>query len=222
MADIKFNCQGCQGSIIIDGNGAGLTVECPHCSRTITVPSASPAGNLHQLPAAQAQIPRETHAIQSGVCARCGQSETDINHFGWLCIRKDPLQIPREAHTINNGYCSTCGQSETSIIQYGWLCRPKSPPPSQARSPLGSCRVCGKDVSPSAQTCPHCGEYAPAVSKQCPNCRSTRVTAFEGSHFGIGKAAAGAVVLGPLGLLAGLLPTRSTFFRCLNCGAEFM
>jgi predicted RNA-binding Zn-ribbon protein involved in translation (DUF1610 family) len=84
------------------------------------------------------------------------------------------------------------------------------------------CRICDKEVSPGAQTCPHCGEHAPAATKKFPKCGSTRVTASEGTQFGFGKAAAGSLVLGPVGLLAGLLPTKSTFFKCLKCGCEFI
>ena len=137
-------------------------------------------------------------------------------------------------HEYNsNDFCKRCGWLREFIERTGRLCKDPTQAAiqnahavarSEAPSGLARCRVCGKDVSPSAQTCPHCGEHSPAITnpKRCPKCCSTCITVSTASRFGLGKAAAGVAILGPLGLLAGLLPTTSTCFKCLDCGAEFM
>lgn len=54
----------------------------------------------------------------------------------------------------------------------------------------------------------------------CPKCHSTSLTANK-KGFGIGKAAAGAIVAGPYGLLAGGVGSRKVTITCLNCGHKF-
>jgi len=92
---------------------------------------------------------------------------------------------------------------------------------ARADPALPKCRVCGKDVSPSADICPSCGERSPGVSLRCPECQSTRVTVSDARVLGLGKAAAATVLVGPVGLLAALLPTTHTSCRCLDCGKNF-
>lgn len=36
--DIKFSCPACQGNLIVEAGVAGMSVPCPHCGKTITVP----------------------------------------------------------------------------------------------------------------------------------------------------------------------------------------
>ena len=54
----------------------------------------------------------------------------------------------------------------------------------------------------------------------CPVCHSTRFTkAAEGKKgFSVGKAAAGGVLLGPIGLLAGGLGKKTETYYCPDCG----
>jgi hypothetical protein len=52
---------------------------------------------------------------------------------------------------------------------------------------------------------------------RCPNCRSTQITA-NTKGFGLGKAAVGGVLLGPVGLLGGLIGSRKVKITCLKCG----
>lgn len=51
----------------------------------------------------------------------------------------------------------------------------------------------------------------------CPKCLSTKIQAGE-KGFGAGKATAGALVAGPLGLLAGTIGRKKVELMCLNCG----
>ena len=50
----------------------------------------------------------------------------------------------------------------------------------------------------------------------CPRCNSTQVTAGK-KGFGIGKAAIGGILLGPVGLLAGFIGSKNMEFACLTC-----
>lgn len=52
---------------------------------------------------------------------------------------------------------------------------------------------------------------------QCPKCGSKQISAKD-KGFGLGKAAVGAVVLGPVGLLGGLVGSKKTLIVCLSCG----
>ena len=36
--DILFNCDNCQGELVVDREGAGLSVPCPHCGHPVTIP----------------------------------------------------------------------------------------------------------------------------------------------------------------------------------------
>ncbi len=52
---------------------------------------------------------------------------------------------------------------------------------------------------------------------RCPRCRSTQLTANR-KGFGLGKAAAGGLLLGPVGLLGGFLGSSKVKITCLKCG----
>lgn len=55
---------------------------------------------------------------------------------------------------------------------------------------------------------------------RCPKCQSTNLTA-NTKGFGLGKAAAGGILLGPVGLLGGLIGSKKPVFVCLKCGNQF-
>ena len=51
----------------------------------------------------------------------------------------------------------------------------------------------------------------------CPKCRSDQITANK-KGFGVGKAAAGAIATGGVGLLAGFIGSRKIQVTCIKCG----
>lgn len=55
---------------------------------------------------------------------------------------------------------------------------------------------------------------------RCPKCGSTQLST-EKKGFGVGKAAAGAVLTGGVGLLAGFIGSNKTKITCLKCGKKF-
>lgn len=74
---------------------------------------------------------------------------------------------------------------------------------------------------PSYGQAPRQGEYGSENSGlQCPRCQSTQVTAGK-KGFGLGKAAVGGLVLGPIGLLAGFIGTNNMEFACRGCGERW-
>jgi hypothetical protein len=54
----------------------------------------------------------------------------------------------------------------------------------------------------------------------CPKCNSTQITANKKGFSG-GKAVAGAVLLGGIGLLAGTAGSNKIIITCLKCGFQF-
>jgi RNA polymerase subunit RPABC4/transcription elongation factor Spt4 len=82
---------------------------------------------------------------------------------------------------------------------------------------LINCPECNKEVSDKADMCPNCGypingsikmqplpEARPENLMKCPICKSTQLTSNKKGFSG-GKAAAGAILTGGIGLLAGTI-----------------
>lgn len=56
---------------------------------------------------------------------------------------------------------------------------------------------------------------------KCPKCKSTQITS-KTKGFGLGKAAVGGILLGPIGLAGGLLGSKKIKVVCLKCGKEWI
>ena len=87
------------------------------------------------------------------------------------------------------------------------------------------CPECGKEISDKAIACPNCGNPMNQQAQQeeylcCPKCGSRELHA-EHKGFSGGKALAGALVTGGIGLLAGTIGSRDTQITCLKCGNKF-
>ena len=90
---------------------------------------------------------------------------------------------------------------------------------------LIKCPECGKEISDKAIACPNCGNPMNQQAQQeeylcCPKCGSSELHA-EHKGFSGGKALAGALVTGGIGLLAGTIGSRDTQITCLKCGNKF-
>lgn len=90
---------------------------------------------------------------------------------------------------------------------------------------LIKCPECGKEISDKAIACPNCGNPMNQQTQQeeylcCPKCGSRELHA-EHKGFSGGKALAGALVTGGIGLLAGTIGSRDTQITCLKCGNKF-
>lgn len=93
---------------------------------------------------------------------------------------------------------------------------------------LINCLECGKEISDKAESCPNCGCPTNKQELQqqndeylcCPKCRSKELHS-EQKGFSGGKALAGAVLTGGIGLLAGTIGSKDVRITCLKCGNHF-
>jgi hypothetical protein len=85
---------------------------------------------------------------------------------------------------------------------------------------LVHCKTCTKEVSSTAPTCPHCGEELPGLNISCPKCNSTNISPSQ-KGFGLGKAAVGGLLLGPVGLLGGMIGRKKVELVCQECGKKW-
>lgn len=56
---------------------------------------------------------------------------------------------------------------------------------------------------------------------RCPKCGSAQITA-QRKGFSLGKAAVGGILLGPYGLLGGVVGSRKIEVICLSCGNKWV
>lgn len=91
---------------------------------------------------------------------------------------------------------------------------------SSPHSNVVPCRVCQHTVSRMATSCPNCGELYPGLISKCPYCYSKNIgVTLKG--FSLGKAAAGAVIAGPVGVTGGLHGRKDLEVKCSNCNRSF-
>lgn len=62
--------------------------------------------------------------------------------------------------------------------------------------------------------------FEKSATPRCPKCGSASIQAMK-KGFGLSKAAAGALIFGPVGLLAGAVGSNDVVRVCLNCKAKF-
>lgn len=67
----------------------------------------------------------------------------------------------------------------------------------------------GREMMPSSEKPP-----------ECLKCGSTQLTVYK-KGFGLGKAAGGWILLGPVGLLGGLIGSQKLMFTCMKCGHKW-
>jgi DNA-directed RNA polymerase subunit RPC12/RpoP len=91
---------------------------------------------------------------------------------------------------------------------------------------LINCNECGKEVSEKAVSCPTCGNPINSIKEIeeeylcCPKCNSKELHS-EQKGFSGGKALAGALLTGGIGILAGTIGSRDVNVTCLKCGNKF-
>lgn len=94
------------------------------------------------------------------------------------------------------------------------------------------CNSCGHIFLSSKNICTSCNSinttkwqepntFQPVSNElKCPRCGSIQITS-KTKGFGLGKAAVGGLLLGPVGLLGGVIGSKKVKVVCLNCGKEW-
>jgi hypothetical protein len=118
----------------------------------------------------------------------------------------------------------SAGVSKKDICQIIIPDTPPKPKPAPEIMPkqslLTACKTCGKKISQTAPACPHCGEHFPGIKVFCPKCKSSNIQ-IGNKGYGALKAAAGALILGPGGLLVGFHGRKDIQLNCLSCGHKW-
>lgn len=70
------------------------------------------------------------------------------------------------------------------------------------------CQICNREISPTAESCPHCGEN---FGKRCPKCKSSNIQKIDGLSKGVSALAFGFFASN----------TVLNDYRCLSCGNKF-
>jgi|ERR1043166_138666 tellurium resistance protein TerD len=121
-------------------------------------------------------------------------------------------------------------------------CKQSLEAPSELANELIECPTCKETIEVPARTRlpisqrsmmtkqPPLLEVLPPVIPQrmdnrddpvrCPKCQSSQIAANK-KGFGLGKAAVGGILLGPVGLLGGMIGGNKIAITCLKCGNVF-
>lgn len=143
------------------------------------------------------------------------EGQNTISVFG-RCRCGRLMRIDRGDLNIEEGKCALkevrpCPKCRTEhrLIEGFREVAPEALQAEEARRVEEARHASEEDVSVSVP------RAAPQV--KCPRCRSTQIAAGT-KGFGLGKAAVGGLVAGPVGLLAGLFGSKRCTVTCLNCG----
>ncbi|GAB6156435.1 hypothetical protein JCM17380_51870 [Desulfosporosinus burensis] len=143
--------------------------------------------------------------FQGGLAALCG-------NFGLEVEEEQPSTNANRS--VSNSYGNTGNTNfgtSTSAVPY-------SGTQNQNQSQYNNAQSYGQtqtNSQPYGQT-NYSGQSANQGGMACPRCHSNQVTAGK-KGFGIGKAAIGGILLGPVGLLAGFIGSKNMEFVCMSC-----
>lgn len=137
-------------------------------------------------------------------------SDSDPLCMGMMCIGLIAGAFIWYSSSKNRSEVANAAIQEQKQTSYS------SPYSSSSKSNAISCRVCQHTVSRTAPSCPNCGELYPGLISKCPYCGSKSIHVTP-KGFSLGKAAAGAVIAGPLGAAGGLHGRKDLEVKCSSC-----
>lgn len=160
--DVSFSCDKCGQHILIDASGAGLSIQCPNCEVTLTVPQ--PVAAVGEIP--QLESVADSSSPRTNLPGEHGESDTKRKLPGF----KDPLvghaanhtseECPSPPPSPKGLTCSRCGQPlrfEPHRDQYNCL---------SCGNIQFRCTKCGQSLEIE--------EAGAGLSVQCPNCGVSR------------------------------------------------
>ena len=109
--DIVFECPHCHGELVVDLEGAGLSLACVHCGQTVTVPEYH-GPSLHFLEAATSKL---TEALRNARKGAPRKFEFNNQSAAELVARRTELE--RQSQEIQAQSAELRGQVNHSLIQ---------------------------------------------------------------------------------------------------------
>jgi hypothetical protein len=109
--DIVFECPHCKGELVVDLDGAGLTLACVHCGQSVTVPEYH-GPSLHFLEAATAKL---TEALRNARKGSPRKFDLSNRTPGDLVLRRTELE--RQIQEIQAQTAELRGQVNHALIQ---------------------------------------------------------------------------------------------------------
>ncbi|MBA9079882.1 zinc-ribbon domain-containing protein [Rufibacter quisquiliarum] len=181
-------------------------------------------------------------------CTKCGNAIGESDLFCSKCgtptnrTEESKTEIQPEAEiltiTPEKEICDTCNQEKRNVYQKDEytgknIC-------VNCETTPGICPICNNKLrTDKAQQCASCSSSwradipqpltsTPKVKVQekqsdeikCPKCKSTNIMANR-KGFGAGKALAGALLTGGIGLLGGFIGSKKIIISCLKCGHKW-
>jgi DNA-directed RNA polymerase subunit RPC12/RpoP len=127
--DIEFDCSKCGQNIVIDAAGAGLTVQCPKCNRSVVVPSPKLI-KFNCSKCGQRLSVDETSAGVEVRCSVCGEHMIAPSQGVVVSLSKPPklceclAQQPETENLTGNAVVRI--ETQTNVNQgaviWGWVC----------------------------------------------------------------------------------------------------
>lgn len=153
-------------------------------------------------------------------------AKTDL-HDGRLQVILESAQVPEQQAMVAFVYqglsnlrvasihkVRVCGR-QTDIDFTVWIQDFDLATANSSSTPFSSLPPTFRNKPTPKQSVPH--TKTTAMEIKCSKCGSTQLNT-NNKGFGLGKAAAGAILLGPVGLLGGVWGSNQIMLTCLKCG----
>jgi len=173
MADINFDCPHCGHNLEVSERGAGLTVVCPECSKSIVIPMPAPEVLVSKI------------IFNCGSCGQPLKAAPDMAGQLIDCpVCKKPTEIPFASRPTPPTSTRPAARSTPITKPPSQRLVPgtgTSDPSAPAATSPGLVTECDGMVSDTAESCPHCGAKVGAVGNR------TQVTSqSSGGAYGFG------------------------------------
>ena len=158
-------------------------------------------------------------------CGACGQENPTEHTFCSTCgkplkIDTSSLQTPEKQYSVDgNGTHAQKSPIDIDKLDLNVLA---SSARRNSMAQLARCKSCDKEVARTARTCPHCGDTFPGLGIKCPACGGTNIGVGGQRGFSLTGAAAWAFLVGPLGLLGGMIGRKQIELECQRCRKKWM
>lgn len=205
-------------------------IKCPECGKEISDKAVSCPNCGYPLEIYSKES--EKIPVQKSIskhCQNCGKQvpfyQTKCPNCGEKVNPELPISTTMKTWRVGPDKievkCQCCGK--IYLYEKKWF-YPADDPRGQIPNTLLRCPGCHAE-SPAGTRLPNEGttEYGKnSAEKQsrCPYCGSHSIQAVK-KGFGLGKAAAGGLLLGPVGLFGGVIGSNKIQRVCLNCGKKF-